>query len=581
MKQSKHGTFAILPLCIVAFIPLVMMGHTIETKLGHLKWYTDEVVTDYFLFFKMCAIVLAAILMLINIVVKIWKGEKVPKFERRDWVQWGTIAGYIVLSIVSTIMSKYSYFGYHGIVDQFEPIWVVIGYGIIAYYAFTVMQDKKVERIVLRCITIGATIEGLIAALQAVGLDVMRTDFATNMMSMLSEGKMGIGIEKGISYGTLYNPNYMGVFCVMMLPLVMVNLISEKKKIWKIISGITEGLLMISLFGSGSKTGMVIFVIQILCVTFFQRKYLLSNKGALIASCIVLLILVGGVVWKGSSVVNAIKGSIKNEFRPVVSDIKTTKDGIYIKVYDYQTIIRFNENAASQYDAMIITDASGNNIEMVDRHSEVGCYLECGIYLFARVVELEDGRYGTVISINGKDYVFAKTEKGYKFCLKEGVYVSLPGKKVETVKWMDEHSHFASGRGYIWSRTLPLLTKTMFIGSGRDSFTLVYPNTDYIGKIRANQWGMIVTRPHNMYLQIAVEDGCLALVLFLAAIILAITGKVGKQDDGFGLSATLMKVSVIGYLLMGMTNDSFIGVTAVFWLVIGYLFAIEKKEKLA
>ena len=47
------------------------------------------------------------------------------------------------------------------------------------------------------------------------------------------------------------------------------------------------------------------------------------------------------------------------------------------------------------------------------------------------------------------------------------------------------HESFASSRGYIWSRTIPLLKETLFIGTGADTFVIAFPQDDYIGKINS------------------------------------------------------------------------------------------------
>jgi len=44
-------------------------------------------------------------------------------------------------------------------------------------------------------------------------------------------------------------------------------------------------------------------------------------------------------------------------------------------------------------------------------------------------------------------------------------------REVETFGFKGKKS-FASGRGYIWSRTIPLLRKALFIGYGSDTFIL-------------------------------------------------------------------------------------------------------------
>lgn len=45
------------------------------------------------------------------------------------------------------------------------------------------------------------------------------------------------------------------------------------------------------------------------------------------------------------------------------------------------------------------------------------------------------------------------------------------------------HERSLSGRGYIWGRTIPLLKKFLLWGSGPDTFTVKFPQTDYVMKV--------------------------------------------------------------------------------------------------
>ncbi len=65
-----------------------------------------------------------------------------------------------------------------------------------------------------------------------------------------------------------------------------------------------------------------------------------------------------------------------------------------------------------------------------------------------------------------------------------------------------------SNRGYIWSRSLPLLKNTLFIGTGADVYPFNFPQTDIVGKVNAfGYYDIIVDKPHNMYLQTAIQFG--------------------------------------------------------------------------
>ncbi len=100
------------------------------------------------------------------------------------------------------------------------------------------------------------------------------------------------------------------------------------------------------------------------------------------------------------------------------------------------------------------------------------------------------------------------------------MYINNFGKKDELVNpesWLfEENERIGSNRGYIWSRSLPLVKSRPIIGNGPDSYALVFPQRDYV--MRANVFGdtmKIVDKPHNQYVGILVEFGVLGLICFL------------------------------------------------------------------
>ena len=84
-----------------------------------------------------------------------------------------------------------------------------------------------------------------------------------------------------------------------------------------------------------------------------------------------------------------------------------------------------------------------------------------------------------------------------------------------------------SMRGYIWSRSIPMLKNNLILGSGPDTFAFRFPQNDLIGLYYAYDTpNTIVDKPHNLYLQIALNDGVIALLAFLAIMIIYIVDSI-------------------------------------------------------
>ena len=154
-------------------------------------------------------------------------------------------------------------------------------------------------------------------------------------------------------------------------------------------------------------------------------------------------------------------------------------------------------------------------------------------------------------------------------------------KPVESIGFRDREQ-FASGRGYIWSRSLPLIKKTWLIGFGPDTYPAHFPNHDYVGKLKLSTTGigLIVDKPHNMYIQNGVNTGLASLVALLAmfAVYLFDSAKIYWSADysNYGQAAGVgVFLSIIGYLATAVFNDSVISVAPVFWGLLGMGIAIN------
>ena len=141
-----------------------------------------------------------------------------------------------------------------------------------------------------------------------------------------------------------------------------------------------------------------------------------------------------------------------------------------------------------------------------------------------------------------------------------------------------------SGRGYIWAKTIPLLKKYIFLGVGPDSFQMAFPQYDYVDLAYEFAPNMLITRAHNMYLQMAVQTGVLSLICFLVfygmyfvkSVKLYIKRKELLDDDPylFHIGAGLF-VASFGYMLSGIVNDSLPVTAPLFWAIIGIGIAVN------
>lgn len=151
---------------------------------------------------------------------------------------------------------------------------------------------------------------------------------------------------------------------------------------------------------------------------------------------------------------------------------------------------------------------------------------------------------------------------------------------------------FASGRGYIWSRTIPMLKKAILVGYGPDTFVAHFPHFDCVERMK--HWGtmqIIMEKPHNMFLQIGVNSGVISLfvvILFFLGYVLNCfqlywNCSFNSLSKIFGFAVF---IGFLAYCAAGFFNDSLNSVAPVFWSLLGTGLAcnrlnlpIEKDEK--
>jgi O-antigen ligase len=155
----------------------------------------------------------------------------------------------------------------------------------------------------------------------------------------------------------------------------------------------------------------------------------------------------------------------------------------------------------------------------------------------------------------------------------------------ERLELLDKYEKFATNRGYIWSRSIPMLRETILIGHGPDSYAMEFPQKDYVGKMNAyRNASIIVDKPHNMFIQIGINTGVISVLALLAVFLMYFIDSVKlywKRDmttflDCMGVGCV---TAMISYLGAGFFNDQIISVAPLFYVVVGLGIAINTLVK--
>ncbi|WP_341478086.1 O-antigen ligase family protein [Clostridium chromiireducens] len=406
---------------------------------------------------------------------------------------------------------------------------------------------------------------------------------------------LSLSYETGKLYGTLYHYNYVGSFVAIVLPILLSLTLFEKKIIFKIVLGLSSLLSVWLLFGSTSRAGLIgVIVSSIFAIIIFGK--LLSKIRKIILICfIAIIVLSTGLNF-------ATKGRIFERIPGLVSDIssifKDTSDFDIkndVPVKDIKNI--GNDIEVTFQDKTLRISYENNSYIFKNANNEVIPYIKGG----DTSKNSKDNTYNTNDD-KYKDISFNSKKINNKSTVPDYLTLNLNGQAVfmfrlrsdnsihlininsrvdinvdypETVKFLDGKEKLGSSRAYIWSRTIPLLKNNILLGSGPDTFLYQFPQNDFIGKYYAyDNPNIIIDKPHNLYLQIALNEGLVALFAFLSIVIIYIIDsiKLYALKTEYSKSQILGSATclgVIGYLFAGIFNDSVISVAPIFWIVLG------------
>jgi len=316
-------------------------------------------------------------------------------------------------------------------------------------------------------------------------------------------------------------------------------------------------LLIFCLFGSQSRTGTLAVLVSFCIGGVKYRNKVCQYKKTILCVLVSVLAILFFCNWY-------ITGDIFGKWQQVRFSTKGSKKLSYIETKDNHVKIRYKKKNYS-----FVIEGSGENITLKKTPDRKWKAFSFEKKAFA---DGEKTVYGYEMKYKKSVWRFTNQRGDGKY-----YYLNANGKwdlciHAETAlpSWMNE---VASLRGFVWSRTIPLLKDYVLLGAGPDQFGFVFPHNDYVARYQYDLLTTYYKKPHNYYLQMGIETGCLSLVLMLAFFVIflkrgfaAAKGKCHTQKEYF-IRAIL--ISVLGYLFAGMFNDSMVVTAPVFWCLLG------------
>ncbi len=507
---------------------------------------------------------------------------------------------FLFFIFLSSILSEYKEEAFWGIFDRAEGFITIACYMILFIYSIYSFKTTNDYKCIITPLLILVSVNAFLGLFQYIGQDLIQTSIGSSIVG--NHYKLDLLNERGTIYGTLFSYNYMGSFVSIVLPILFCYTIFEDDVLYKILSAFGTLLSFWLLVGSSARSGIIgVLGTAVFGIIIFWKLLIKRRKVILIGSVTLLVLLIGANF--------ASKGSLLKRIPSLASDalstFKTTNNFDYtdhtpikdIKYVDSTTeivlpnnidvlkinyqngnpIFRNSKDEIVPYtlkDKVLTTDVEAfKNFTFafgkLDKNSIISDSLLLNIDNQPRFLfKLNDNKIFHLIDNNTKKYIDLTYPKTFGFHGKEKL---------------------GSSRGYIWARAIPLIKNTLILGTGPDTFAFDFPQGDLIGKYYAyDNPNIIVDKAHNLYLQMLINYGGVALLGFLAMVVIYIVDslklyacKNNFLEKSQMLGATTC-LGVIGYLISGMFNDSVVSVAPVFWIIFGVGVALNfmNREKL-
>ncbi len=532
----------------IKFVPILLMGIIAPIvvrlkimefpELGELPWNPSQYyVSDVFAYYRSRIILAAAILALILMVVfYVIKGTKKIKFG------WGQLA-FAALIVASAVFSDYANVAWSGYPEKLQGTWIWLSYLVLLTYTYSIIDNEDDERMILRIVMLSAIWIVGVGAFQAFGKDFFRTDLGARLLLgkeiyEKSGNALKFSFGEAHVYSTLYNPNMVGSYVSMLLPVGLYAIIKENFKVFKYVWGLLILGSLVMLVGSYSRSGIIaIGVMLMVSVVWVFLKMKEHRRKMLVGLAALVIATVGANAATGSVMSRKLSEVFEpREIHSFIQSVETDGQNIHWafendqKVNVYYDILNGDVIAELTDDqGEILNILTNNNLYTIENLPEVQ-------FQFGNV---QDVAFVSFL-IQGKRWDFADTDEGIKFISPMGKMDDL----LTTKSKYDAYATLGSNRVYIWTRSLSKVKESIFLGSGADTFALRFPQNDYLNKeLFFRERAMVVDKAHSGYIGMALEFGGIALILYVLLQVVLISSGI-KSKQSFMLALALIGIGV-------------------------------------
>jgi len=590
-KPNNQFIYLLPAFIALTIVPLLVRLKALRIPKENLVWktadYTD--VADLFAYYKGHFLIIAAV---IGLLIMFFTYKRAWTFDHSPYIYF--LYAYICIITISALVSINPSLSLTGYYERYEGYFVLLAYIILFFYTSTHIKEEKQFHTLIMTWSVTALIMFIIGVSQFFNYDFITSELGKWLTIPLKYRELGVSANQDTDnirnvYETLYHYNYVSFYAAIGFPFFISLALSEKILSKKMFYYFISLAFTISQIMSLSRNGYIGIIGGLIIVLLFNRKRIFKYWKILLPGAIVLVVATSVFIMMSDSVsaVRIRQGltSFAKEDTKKLEYIRSDNGSLNIKHKDFELSIT-EETTGDELD-FLYSDLQGNPYT-------ISFNKDLNRFVFDRIspdiLTLEYGTYNDQITIllhfGDKNWYFSYYDNNYQFVGPDQRLVPL-----ESAPHIgfDGRETFASSRGYIWSRSLPVIFDHWLFGSGPDTFALVFPQDDFIGKYNAYDTPyIIVDKPHNIYLNYASNTGLLSLVVLLLLwgyYIIDCFRLYYKNDapNYYSRIGIASLAAVVGYLISGIFNDTTVNVTPAFWIILGLGFsanAIVKRNSM-
>ena len=596
--------FVALCMCVmIAILPYISYIHVQPLTELTSKYFSSESgkITDWFLFQKEFVVVIMSVLLLLIFIVEEFFIEKrwndIPLKKKNMRLPMILTGIYALLLVISGIFAEHKELVMMGVVKHYEGLLGVLGYLIIFLAAINYFCDTRSLEFFSWAMVLTTFAAVVFAIMEYKGHPFQQSDFMAHLMAPPEQYEVAKTLHSSSTnvHITFFNSNYFGSFCGLMFPITAAIGLGSKNIVRKILGLVSAAGIALGAVLSNSSGGLYAIAacgaLMLLIYIVYWCRGLVSRIPSLIGFVCAAAVAVGGGMY-----VLRTNEDIRQRVDDVVNNGSSTKYTIEEKREYYGQYYYLLKEIRQVDNGLELDDFKGNTIRVEAYKSDSGkydvhFYDTDGVQLKPYVNRnkyycFEDERYKNACfkySTGGSLYIDLNYEKKLTFRYEDGkfkpfvhnLYTQETINSYKGPKFFKKDLSAFTGRFFIWGTTFSFLDECILIGKGSGHYVTVFPQYDFASLLEVYATpAMVVNKPHNWYLGVAVDSGLVslaALLILLGAFLIKGLNKVVLHpvEDRFKHLRLGIYISVIAFMIVGIVNDSYVCVSPVFWFIFG------------